>query len=701
MRLGLATFAISLLLAAAAQAQEDPLSALDTNHDGVVSKDEALAAGAGGWDYVIDRTHEGQVQAAIAIRDNPQAAMMLRGVTANDTGAITRQGYLETVSRRFDKADANRDGVLDPAELAAYLGLPAAVLANAATPQPLGPILAVPVVGGAPLPRCADLASDPRFGLAGESGTSRLTAAVVLASGSTRQPYCRVEFTYNSGKSGPADGYREGESQAIGIRIGLPLRADEGGGAGWNGKVENLGSGGCMGNLPAVTAATNAGYVGSSSDGGHGAPSIGFNCSFGVNQDSHTLNVGKLRDFSRDHVIWQTKLTKKVAATYYGRAPERTYWAGCSQGGREGFIAAQVIPEEYDGILAGGAALNWMRFQMAQAWSGLVVKDMLATQGKTLTPAQIATTTALAIKACDGLDGVVDGVLGDPRQCRWSARAAICGRAGTEAETCLDSDQAKAYDLIRAGPRNAKGELIFFPWEPDTTFSRNTNYLLSDGVMQWAVSDTGFSSQKHLYMDRAHLRRAHDPMGVTYEDMATLASQRLSALVDTDSTDLAAARAHGTKILAWTGTADRNIPSRISIAYYRQVAARHGQQDAAHWFRLFLYPGVDHCGGGVGPQPGPLADGPLFHALTDWVEHGTPPERLVVRKTLQTGGVATRPVCAYPKTAIYPGKGAIDDAANFVCGGDLETPQVVGHDRLARHRHENGTGIVVGPYARR
>lgn len=672
------------------------MEAVDANHDGGVSLDEAQMFAQLGW-RMLDVNGEGKIVKANMV-SVPGGLAFLGGVTADERGEITREQYFASVPTRFKAADHNEDAFLDLVEFRSYLGLPAQAAGAAATaPVPAG----IKLQRSSGLPSCAELASNPKFGLAGGAGVSKLSATVVPAAGGTRIAYCRVDFTYNSGKAGPKDGYDQGQSQAIGIRVGLPLRADDGGSGAWNGRIENLGSGGCMGNLPNVTAATNAGYVGSSNDGGHGAPYIGFNCDFGVIQDKRRNNEGLIRDFSRDNVIWQTRWSKQLTRTYYGQPQERTYWAGCSQGGRQGHIVAQTIPEEYDGILAGGSALYWMRFQMAQAWSGVVVKDMLRSRGKDLSAAQIATTTRQAIAACDIHDGVKDGVLGDPRQCQWSAKQAICGQPGAAPKDCLDADQAAAYDAIRGGPRNSRGELIWFPWEPDTTFATRTNYLLSDGVMRWAVRDTTFDSNAHLYMNQDALRRARDPLGITYEDMATLASRRLSDLADTDDVTLNEAAASGVKFISWTGTADRNIQSRNSIKYYRDVAQHLGSSvssaDYQKWFRLFLYPGVDHCSGGVGPQPGDIASGPLFQALVDWVEKGKAPDRIVATSRTPDG-VVTRPVCPYPQTAIYRGTGSTADANNFTCGGNLETPAIVEQDRLAKHKFENGSGKVPAPY---
>jgi len=374
------------------------------------------------------------------------------------------------------------------------------------------------------------------------------------------------------------------------------------------------------------------------------------------------------------------------------------------------------VPEDYDGILGGGAALGWMRFQMAQAWSGLVIKDLLRSKGETLTEAQIAAVTHAEITACDASDGLIDGVIGDPRTCHWSAKHAMCRAKGAPTENCLDDAQAEAFDKIRHGPVNSAGQLIWYPWEPGTTFSTETNYLLSDGVMRWAVKNLDFKSNDHLYIDQAHLAAAHDPAGITYEDMATLASQVGSDLADVDSPALDAARAHGLKMMLWTGTADRNIQSRDTINYYRAVAAHFGttvgDSQLQSWMRMFLYPGVDHCAGGVGPQPGNVNDGPLFDALVNWVEHGVAPDQIVATEypPLPANAPPTRigpetrpvvghrPVCAYPQSAIYVGSGDTHDIKSFRCGGNLETAAVVAHDTLAKHKAENGSGVVPPPY---
>lgn len=703
MRLGRAIlFALTLTAGTAATAQDtDALFALvDGNHDNVVDRAESDAFSELRW-AAMDRKHSGVVTAE-TIASDPQSRLFVGAMMPAPGGTLSHDRFVAGRAERFRAADANGDGVLDSGEFRAYVG-GSAVSAQVATTPFMLPSLADAFAPG--LSGCEMMARDPKLGLAGHVGVSALVARRVRAN-TKDAAYCQVQFAYDSGKSGPKDGYDDGQHQAITIRVGLPLRPDDGGGAtAWNGRIQNLGSGGCMGVLPGVTVATNGGFAGSSTDGGHGAPWLLFNCGFGVIQAKHRLNAGLIRDFSAEHVKWQTLWTKAIVRSYYGQPAKRTYWCGCSQGGREGYIAMQVVPQEYDGILAGAGALYWMRFQMAQAWSGVVIKDTLRARGKDLTGNEIARTVNQEIAACDAADGVKDGVIGDPRTCHWSASAVICGTDGAPpAGQCLDADQAAAFDLIRRGPHNSRGERIWFPWEPGTTFSTETNYLLSDSIMQWALRDLTFRSDQHLYLDRTALRRSGDKQGITYEDMATLATQRASDVADVSDPALDAAAKSGVKVITWTGTADRNIFSRDQIKYYRDVAAHlhHRITDPAmqDWYRLFLYPGVDHCQGGVGPQPGNVYNGALFRSLVSWVEQGRAPDSILASRIDGAAGkLTTRPVCAYPKTAIFRGTGSVDDAIHFACGGDLETRQVVAADALVPHKRENGTGLIPANYA--
>jgi hypothetical protein len=220
---------------------------------------------------------------------------------------------------------------------------------------------------------------------------------------------------------------------------------------------------------------------------------------------------------------------------------------------------------------------------------------------------------------------------------------------------------------------------------------------LLNPIYRWAVKDPTFDPDAHLYMDAAHLKAADDSRGITLADIVTLGTNRIGDIVDGQSAAPDEAKTRGVKILMWTGTSDPNIASRGSIDYYRRVAEHFGRGDAdyatlAPWFRLFLAPGVVHCSAdGVGPFPQEL-----FRVLTNWVENDVAPYRILAKG----GAVAdrTRPLCPFPKTAIYKGSGSTDNWQNFSCGGNLETAAVSANDRRAEWKHENGTGKVPAPY---
>ena len=277
------------------------------------------------------------------------------------------------------------------------------------------------------LPTCADLATNPAYGLAGNPQVSGVTAVLLPASGPTTA-YCKVDFTF-SGESGPSAGYLPGQSQHLMIRVGLPPNSVDitnpiaAGAVPWNGRNRDLGGGGYAGAVGGVTSSTNLGYVGTSTDTGHSAALGG---SFALNPDG-TLNFGLIEDFASDGIHEQHVWGVKLAQTYYGTAPVRKYWMGCSTGGRQGHYQAQNFPRDFDGILAGANAFNWDRFITAELWPEVVMNQWL---GAPIASAKLNAVAAAAVTACDFLDGIPDGLIQDPRACTYSATAFVCTANG-------------------------------------------------------------------------------------------------------------------------------------------------------------------------------------------------------------------------------------------------------------------------------
>jgi hypothetical protein len=532
------------------------------------------------------------------------------------------------------------------------------------------------------LPSCTALATDPANGLAGNPFVKSASSLIIPPAGANAS-YCQVNILYG-----------ENPDQNINIRVGLPLSSLDGGTGGvqgaWNGRTQGVGGGGCSGTLT-VPAPVNARYVGSGTDGGH----VGGNCEPGVNLDG-TYNVQFIQDWSRNGLKQQIHYSKALAELYYGEVPLYNYWNGCSTGGRQGYLLAQELGDELDGILANAPAIYWTRFQTAQMWGQIVMKDLT---GGVIPTAKQNFATSKATGACDALDGVVDGIIDDPRTCTYSAAVdptAICSaNGGTSADpNCLTPAEAQAMDKIWDGPRNAAGVKVWFHSEPGsgTTVWNGANpFALAVTQFHWDEQDRNFdwrtvtmfgAGGTKSYADVAYdgSTNALNPVGMQGYSLA-------------DATDtfgnLDTFKQHGGKLLTMVGAYDNFIMPRGVLKYYREMASRYGKNlnkpdfaSLQDFYRLFRAPGVGHCGGGVGPQPQNL-----FGALVDWVENGVAPDTILA----QGGAVPTRtrPLCPYPTTAIYNGIGSTDDAANFHCGGNLETAATVCKDVLAKYKHEN------------
>jgi len=536
---------------------------------------------------------------------------------------------------------------------------------------------------------CTELATDPDNGLAGNPFVKSATSQVIAASGAN-VAYCQVNILFGTNPN-----------QNINVRVGLPLNSLDGGTGGvegaWNGRTQGIGGGGCSGSLN-VNGPVNTGYVGSGNDTGH----AGGNCEPAVNADG-TYNLQFINDFIRNGMKAQVLFTKSVAKSYYDKKPAYNYWNGCSTGGRQGYVLAQELGTELDGILANAPAMYWTRFQTAQMWGQIAMKDLV---GAAVSSAKIDQTNASAVAACDANDGVVDGVIDDPRTCKFDATANICGAPTAPATNCLTPAEAQAINLIWDGPRNADGNKIWFGLDRGTP----QGFFGLNGTTPFALGVTQFHWNEHdLTFDWKTVSRSG------YPQVAQDGSRNIADLTDTFG-NLDTFRRSGGKMITMVGANDQLIMPRGVINYYRQMASRydndrdhhhfdfdhdffgHGNdidfRDVQKFYRLFRAPGVGHCAGGVGPQPQGL-----FDALVDWVENGNAPEKILAQNA--SGGVVTRtrPLCPYPQTAIYKG-GDPNDAGNFRCGGNLETTRTVCNDTLLKYKHEvngdldfSGTGV--------
>jgi feruloyl esterase len=528
----------------------------------------------------------------------------------------------------------------------------------------LTPLLAAAAAAAA-APICEELAAGiPTSKARSDKGESpwktlqSITSVLVPAAGANAA-YCRVDLKY----------HRE-----INIRVGLPLSAADGGVGGvqgaWNGKLRNLGGGGTVGNVGAVTAATNSSYVGSSTDGGHSNAFCAANghpgCAPGgygfVLDAANNLLWWQLEDFVYVSVIEQVRWAKRLAEFYYGMEPSRNYWDGCSTGGRQGMEMAQRFGDEFDGILAGVPAINFSRFQTGSLWIGTVLNDYFGTAGLPVAKVNAANTAAVA--ACDMNDGIADGIVNEPRRCTFSAHALRCTGAAGEPATCLSVPEAEAIDRVWDGARNQAGQRLW--GGPTRGTSWTTLATGSPGILNQPAS-IPFGFVRAVVEENpawSHTSLTIDNFGTQFQKQDV----KIGHLAG-DTPVLEKLRSRGGKLLTWHGGNDPLILPYGSWEYWGRVFDQYGgPANTGDFFRAFFFPGVGHCGGGAAPQPPNL-----FEVLVNWVENGAAPDYLVGIQNLGLGGLRTRKICKYPDEAIHTG-GSTNDHDNFSCAVNERVP---------------------------
>ncbi|MGP4014634.1 tannase/feruloyl esterase family alpha/beta hydrolase [Saccharopolyspora sp. 5N708] len=458
-------------------------------------------------------------------------------------------------------------------------------------------------------------------------------------------PSCRVTLTV-------ADPTDQG---AITVWVYLPTRT-------WNGRFQGVGGGGFLGGDPArLIDPLRAGYAAAATDTGHAGNSAEF-----ALDGSGRLNWPAIQDFGYEGIQDMTVTAKAVVAAYYGQHPAYSYFNGCSTGGRQGVMEAQRHPDEYDGILAGAPVINFPEMQTGQMWGQVVMLE----QHNPVAPCKFEAAVTAMVDACDALgDGVRDGVIGDPLGCEFDL-GTLVGR-----ETPCGTITAADVDVMRKigeGPRRADGEPLWYGLAPGAPFAGLNDTVEVDGRLVGAPFDYDlWWFGLFLAQDRSF-----DWTSLTYASFEAYfdqAVQMYSEVLGAANPDLSAFQAAGGKMLLWHGKADFGVPFQGTVDYYQRVQDRLGPGQTQQFLRLFLAPGVGHCGDGAGPAP---AD-PLG-ALVKWVEHGKAPKTLEATRVDDGGQVTqTRPICGYPFVARWTGRGDANDATTYRCAPDtqLERPK--------------------------
>jgi hypothetical protein len=430
----------------------------------------------------------------------------------------------------------------------------------------------------------------------------------------------------------------------------------------WNRRFYMTGNGGLAGDAldgPVGgdrVAALTSGFVTARTNTGHDArkePSGTFVLS----------NPQKAVDYAYRAVHVTAETAKKIANDYYGRPITFSYWNSCSNGGRQGLLEAQRYPDDFDGIVANAPWVDQTGFTIGAMWNQKAITEA------PLPAAKLTLVAGAAMAKCDAVDGLKDGLIDDPRKCSFDpSRDVPACREGADAADCLTSAEAGAVKKIYSGPAsNGKG---FFPGFMVGSEAVNTapNGTTSSGWVGTIVPAQPTAKPADFNLAEGVMRYlVLDPPQADYDfmkfnfDRDTSLVQRWSQLADAKDPDLSKFRSSGGKLIMTYGWADTILQPMMGVNYYEAVAAKHGR-NTADFVRLFMMPGVAHCGGGIGPD---RID--AVTAVIDWVEKNKSPDSLLASKVTNGSVVRTRPLCPYPQVARYKGQGSVDDAANFSC----------------------------------
>jgi feruloyl esterase len=437
----------------------------------------------------------------------------------------------------------------------------------------------------------------------------------------TRAPFCRVAATLEPSSD-----------SEIKIEVWLPSE-------GWNGKFQAVGNGNWAGiiNYPAMAAALAAGYATSSTDTGH----EGVNARFALGHPE------RLVDYAYRSIHEMTVKTKAIIEAFYGRAPAQSYFNGRSTGGRYAIMEAERFPADFDGIVAGSIANPKTHLD---AWRIASAQVMFKTPEGTIPREMFAMIHKAVLASCDALDGLTDGLIDDPRQCRFNARTIEC-KTGDSAASCLSPAQVAVARALMAPLRNSAGAEVFPGYAPGTELG----WVAPGGPLDNALEQYKYVVFADADWDWHTFELERDLARAERIGRGTLAPV---------SPDLTAFAQRGGKLLMYHGWADPAIPGQATVDYYMTALATSKAPDANRsWVTLFMVPGMGH---GLGTGEGPNVFD-MMSPLDVWVTAGKPPDRVVASHKTGEKVDRTRPLCAYPQVARYTGSGSIDDAANFVC----------------------------------
>jgi feruloyl esterase len=407
--------------------------------------------------------------------------------------------------------------------------------------------------------------------------------------------------------------------------------------AGWNGKFQAVGNGGWAGTIsyPALAEAVAAGYAGASTDTGH----VGGSAEFAYGHPEKLIDLAY-----RSHHEMAVK-AKTIINAHYGSAPKLSFWNGCSQGGRQGLVAAQMYPADFDAIAAGAAAWNF-----ANLYAGRIALNRFVNRSpdSNIPSSKYPMIHDAVINACDATDGVQDGILENPARCRFDPQVLQCKDA--DGPSCLTTAQVETARAIYAPVTHPKtGAVVYEGMPPGAELGWG---ITAGPAPQGLVLD----AFKYIVFDPAwdyqRFDRAAD-IDRTFKALQPMAS---------NDANLKPFFARGGKLLLYHGWTDPQSPPDHTIAYFNAVVSRLGKGVIGRSIQLYMVPGMDHCQGGVGPDTFDKVA-----PLEQWIATGKAPESIIASHLTDGKVDRTRPLCAYGKVAKWKGTGSTDDAANFIC----------------------------------
>jgi feruloyl esterase len=432
---------------------------------------------------------------------------------------------------------------------------------------------------------------------------------------------------------------RDGKPYGIGFAVALPAKWNGRflfqGGGGLNGSVQPPLGGGYAGDRPALAR----GFAVASTDSGHRG--TGFDGSFFQDQQA-SLN------FLYQAVAEVTVVAKAIIARHYGKPQQFAYFVGCSTGGREAMMMSQRFPNYFDGIVAAAPAArtSFSNLGLRHATAALNAIAPRDADGKPQTRAALSDADRrlldeAVLQACDALDGTKDGLIFAPQSCAFDPATLAC--KGDKKDGCLSTGQVNAIRTVMQGPRTTSGRQVYPGYYYDTGIAATQGL---PGVLAGPVIPEG------------------RPVGATFDvDAAAAEAMDARAMVGDSSawTNLSTFRGHGGKLIFVHGVSDPWFSAQETVRYYALLARDNAEAPLAEWSRLFLVPGMGHCGGGART----LDQFDMLSAVVDWVESARAPDRVIATGSSAPG--ESRPLCPYPAHAHYSGSGDARDAANYTC----------------------------------